>query len=347
MYFSRFLKAIRREPVDCTPIWVMRQAGRYLPEYRAIREQVGGFLGMCKNPEIAATITLQPITRFGFDAAIIFSDILTIPDALGLGLHFKKDEGPHFASPIQNESDVKNLPSFEVESLDYVYQAIRFVKPQLRVPLIGFCGSPWTVATYMVEGKSSKNFSLIKRMMFDNPTLLHALLSKVAEASKAYLKAQIIAGADCIQIFDTWGGVLSPKCYRDFSLKYMQEIVQFLKSDPATGNTPIILFTKQGGQWLEDIVQTKCDVIGLDWTVDLALARKRVGDKVALQGNLDPSTLYADPNTIVKAVKEVLSAYGEGSGHIFNLGHGIYPDVPPEHVQVLIEAVRSSSLRGA
>lgn len=341
MHSSRFLKAIRREPVDCTPIWVMRQAGRYLPEYRAIREKVGGFLGMCKNPEIAATITLQPITRFGFDAAIIFSDILTIPDALGLGLHFKTNEGPHFYSPIRTENDVKNLPLFEAESLTYVYQAIRLVKPQLNVPLIGFCGSPWTVATYMVEGQSSKHFSKIKKMMFDNPALLSSLLSKVTAASCTYLKGQVAAGADCVQIFDTWGGVLSPKDYHDFSLKYMQEIVQFMKRDPLTAKTPIILFTKQGGQWLELIAATGCDVVGLDWTVDLALARKRIGEQVALQGNLDPSTLYASPDRIVKAVQATLNAFGSGSGHIFNLGHGIYPDVPPDHVQVLIEAVRT------
>lgn len=341
---SRFLKALHRQPVDSTPVWIMRQAGRYLPEYRAIRERVGGFLGMCKNPEIACEITLQPIQRFNMDAAIIFSDILTIPDAMGLGLRFETNEGPQFDSPVRDKKAVDNLPIPDPEQdLGYVTQAIRLCVQQLQVPLIGFCGSPWTVATYMVEGKSSKNFSVIKSMMFSEPQLLCALLSKITEASCLYLQAQIQAGAQAVMIFDSWGGILSPKDYQQFSLFFMQEIVAFLKSQPQTKDCPIILFTKQGGQWLEALAATGCQAVGIDWTVDMKNARLRVGEKVALQGNVDPSQLYAPPKVIQEAVKGVLAEYGTGSGHIFNLGHGIYPDIPVEHVQAMIDAVRQFS----
>ncbi len=342
----RLLKALKREAVDSTPVWFMRQAGRYLPEYRAIRERVGGFLGMCKNPDIACEITLQPLKRFDLDAAIIFSDILTIPDAMGLGLHFKTNEGPHFEHPIRNQAAVDALPIPDMENdLGYVMNAIRLASRECKekAPLIGFCGSPWTVSTYMVEGKSSKNFSIIKAMLYSEPKILNALLKKVTLTSCHYLHAQIASGAQAVMIFDTWGGILSPQAYRLYSLHYMQEIVSYLKSNTMTKNTPIILFTKNGGQYLEEIAQTNCDGIGIDWTVDIAQARQRVGHRVALQGNLDPSILYAHPKDIEAQVKTVLDAYGHGSGHIFNLGHGIYPDINPEHVQVMIESVRKYS----
>lgn len=341
----RFLQALRREPVDHTPVWFMRQAGRYLPEYRALREKVGGFLPMCKTPEIACEITLQPLQRYDLDAGIIFSDILVIPDAMQCGLYFEMGEGPRFERPIQSLSDIENLPIPDPEEdLGYVMEAIRlFVKTCTTVPLIGFCGSPWTVATYMVEGGSSKQFSIIKKMMFNEPQALLLLLSKLAKTSALYLQAQIEAGAKAIMIFDTWGGVLSPAHYREFSLRFMQDIVNHLKKQPTTSGTPIILFTKQGGQWLEEIAQTGCDAIGVDWTVDLAKARARVGAKVALQGNLDPATLYADFATVKAETKKVLEAFGKGPGHVFNLGHGISPDVSPEKIQAVIEAVREYS----
>lgn len=342
----RFIKALKRQPVDSTPVWFMRQAGRYLPEYRAIRERVGGFLGMCKSPEIACEITLQPLARFDLDAAIIFSDILTIPDAMGLGLYFKANEGPYFERPIRNKAAIENLPIPDVENdLGYVMQTMRLVSHECRssTPVIGFCGSPWTVATYMVEGQSSRHFSVIKSMMYDEPALLSALLSKVTQASCHYLHGQIVNGAKAVMIFDTWGGVLSANKYLEFSLPFMQEIVQYLKSHQETKDIPIILFTKQGGQWLENIASTGCDAIGIDWTVDMKQARQRVGHLVALQGNLDPCTLYAKPENIEAQVKSVLAQYGHGTGHIFNLGHGIYPDISPEHVKAMINAVRQFS----
>lgn len=343
---SRLIKALTRQPVDSTPVWFMRQAGRYLPEYRALRQQVGGFLGMCKNPEIACQVTLQPVDRFDLDAAILFSDILTIPDAMGLGLHFKENEGPHFEFPIRQLKDVEKLPIPDpMQDLGYVMETARLVAQSCRVPLIGFCGSPWTVATYMIEGKSSRTFSLIKAMMYNEPQTLIALLSKLTQASCLYLQGQIEHGAEVVMIFDTWGGVLAPDCYRQFSLHFMQEIVSFLKAQPSTKDVPVILFTKQGGQWLEDMAKTGCDAIGIDWTVDLACARKRVGDQVALQGNMDVATLYASPEKICAEVKATLAKYGSGSGHVFNLGHGIYPDISYEKVQVMIEAVRRYSPR--
>ncbi len=339
----RFINALHRQPVDSTPVWFMRQAGRYLPEYRAIREKMGGFLGMCKTPEIACQITLQPLQRFDLDAAIIFSDILTIPDAMGLGLQFLTNEGPHFDNPIRTKADVDKLIIPEAQSaLHYVMDAIRLTAHELKdkKPLIGFCGSPWTVATYMVEGKSSKNFSLIKTMLYQEPKILNELLSKVTQASCQYLKAQIEAGANAVMIFDTWGGVLAHQSYLDFSLSYMQQIVSYLNSQASTKDTPIILFTKNGGQYLEQIANTGCQGIGIDWTVNMSDARKRVGDKVALQGNLDPNILYANPSVIVQQVNQVLDSFGKGPGHIFNLGHGIHPDINPEHVQAMIETVR-------
>jgi len=343
---SRLIKALKRQPVDRSPLWIMRQAGRYLPEYRAIRESTGGsFLKMCKNPEIACEVTLQPLKRFDLDAAIIFSDILTIPDAMGLGLHFIAEGGPQFEFPVRDIKAIEQLPTLDPNTdLQYVMQAIALVKQSsLQVPLIGFCGSPWTVATYMVEGKSSRTFSTIKSMLYQDPQSLLALLSKLTRASCDYLHAQILAGVDVCMIFDTWGGVLSGAAYRQFSLHFMQEIVSYLKSHALTKHIPIILFTKQGGQWLEDIAETGCDAIGIDWTQDLHHARSRVGEKVALQGNLDPTILYASNERIGQEVKSLLAAYGTGSGHIVNLGHGIYPDISPEKVQVMIEAVHQYS----
>lgn len=342
----RLIKALSRQAVDSTPVWIMRQAGRYLPEYRAIRQKAGSFLAMCKNPEIACEVTLQPLERFQLDAAIIFSDILVIPDAMGIGLQFVNQEGPQFSDPIRSMQAVENLPIPDPENdLGYVMEAIRLTARQLKdqAPLIGFCGSPWTVATYMVEGKSSKTFSIIKAMMYNQPETLLALLNKLTKASCLYLSAQIAAGAQAVMIFDTWGGILGKSEYLHFSLRAMQEMVAYLKNDPKTRHVPIILFTKQAGQWLEEIASTGCDAVGIDWTVDMAQARQRVGHKVALQGNLDPALLYASPERIRMAVKDLLSQYGRGSGHIFNLGHGIYPDVAPENVQALIEAVREYS----
>lgn len=342
----RFIQALKRQKVDSTPVWFMRQAGRYLPEYRAVRERMGGFLAMCKTPEVAAEITLQPLKRFPLDAAIIFSDILTIPDAMGLGLHFVTHEGPQFHHPVRTQQAVDQLPIPCMEQdLGYVMQAMRLCTKELsgKTPVIGFCGSPWTVATYMVEGQSSRSFSIIKAMMMNEPAMLKTLLEKVTKTSCLYLEAQIVAGAQAVMVFDSWGGALSGHAYREFSLHYMQMIVNYLKSKAHTKDIPVILFTKQGGQWLEAIANTGCDALGIDWTQDIGDARRRVGDKVALQGNLDPATLYAKPDVIRQEVKRVLEEFGQGSGHIFNLGHGITPDINPEHVSAMIEAVKEFS----
>lgn len=342
----RLIQALKRQPVDSTPVWFMRQAGRYLPEYRALRERMGGFLAMAKDPEVAAEITLQPLKRFPLDAAIIFSDILTIPDAMGLGLHFAANEGPQFHHPVRSQKAVDQLPIPCMQAdLGYVMEAMRICSTELagKAPVIGFCGSPWTVATYMVEGQGSRTFSIIKAMMMNEPAMLKALLEKVAKTSCLYLEAQITAGAQAVMVFDSWGGALSGHAYREFSLHYMHLIVNYLKSKAHTKDVPVILFTKQGGQWLEAIANTGCDALGIDWTQDIANARARVGDKVALQGNLDPATLYAKPDVIREEVKRVLAEYGHGSGHIFNLGHGITPDINPEHVSAMIDAVKEFS----
>ena len=343
---DRFLKALARQPVDATPIWVMRQAGRYLPEYRATRAKAGSFLALCKNPELACEVTLQPIDRFELDAAIIFSDILTVPDAMGLGLYFSEGEGPRFKHPVRSEEDVNRLfvPDAE-DSLGYVMDAIRVTRKAIhgRVPLIGFSGSPWTLATYMVEGGSSKNYSIVKAMMFDRPDLMHKLLDVTARAVIDYLNAQIAAGAQAIQIFDTWGGELSPRDYREFSLKYMHQIVSGLQRENEGRSVPVILFTKRGGQCVEHIADTGCDGLGLDWTTDLAAARERVGDRVALQGNMDPALLYASDERIRQEVKDILSVYAGEPGHVFNLGHGIHPEVDPEKMKVLVDAVHEFS----
>jgi len=338
---DRFLKALRRQPVDKTPIWIMRQAGRYLPEYRQLRAEAKGFLHLCKTPELACEISLQPIQRFPLDAAIVFSDILTIPDAMGLGLHFVENEGPRFTSPIRYIADIEALPIPDMATeLRYVMDAVSLVRRELhnKIPLIGFSGSPWTLATYMIEGGASKNFSLIKQWLFKEPAGLHDLLKKLAIAVSHYLDAQIEAGAQTVMLFDTWGGILTPRDYEAFSLHYMQRIIAHLRAK--YGNTiPIILFTKNGGQWLEAMADSGPDALGLDWTINIGAARKRVGDKVALQGNMDPAVLYAAPERIETEVASILADYGPHPGHIFNLGHGVQPDTPMEHVAALVEAV--------
>ncbi|MEW8043164.1 MAG: uroporphyrinogen decarboxylase [gamma proteobacterium symbiont of Phacoides pectinatus] len=343
---DRFLRAMLRQPVDMTPVWMMRQAGRYLPEYRATRAKAGSFMDLCKNPELACEVTIQPLDRFPLDAAILFSDILTIPDAMGLGLYFTEGEGPRFERPVRDRAavDAIGVPDPEGE-LRYVMDAVRTIRQELdgRVPLIGFSGSPWTLATYMVEGAGTKNFAQVKGMMFDQPTLMHDLLGKVADAVTAYLNAQIAAGAQAAMIFDTWGGVLSPRDYQTFSLDYMSRIVAGLTRESEGRRVPVILFTKNGGQWLERMADSGCDALGIDWTTDLADARARVHGRVALQGNIDPCILYADPERIREEVARVLASYGQGPGHVFNLGHGIHPNVNPEHAAALVEAVHELS----
>jgi len=345
---DRLLRALRREPVDITPVWLMRQAGRYLPEYRATRERAGDFLTLCQTPELACEVTLQPLRRFPLDAAILFSDILTVPDAMGLGLEFAEGEGPRFRHPVRNRDAIARLgvPDPEVE-LRYVMDAVRLIRHELAgaVPLIGFAGSPWTLATYMVEGGSSREFTEIKRMLFDVPTLLHQLLEIVTRAVEAYLLAQIAAGAQAVMLFDTWGGVLTPRDYREFSLAYMRRIVEGLARSTGTRSVPVILFTKNGGAWIEAMADTGCHALGLDWTTDIAEARRRVGGRVALQGNMDPCVLYASPQRIREEVASILDAYGEGSGHVFNLGHGIHPQIDPDHVSAFVEAVHQLSAR--
>ncbi len=345
---DRFLRALLREPVDRTPVWIMRQAGRYLPEYRATREQAGSFMKLCGTPELACEVTLQPLRRFPLDAAILFSDILTIPDAMGLGLGFADGEGPRFARPVRSAADVEKLAVPDPEDkLRYVMDAVRLIRRELdgRVPLIGFAGSPWTIVTYMVEGQGGTSFSIVKKMLFDRPQLLHALLDVVARSVTSYLNAQIAAGAQAVMVFDTWGGVLAPRDYREFSLRYLQAIVSGLTRQAQGRKVPVILFTKGGGQWLEAMADTGCDALGVDWTTDLKDARARVGARVALQGNLDPCVLYASPARIRAEVESVLASFGHGNGHVFNLGHGIHPDVDPAHVAVLVEAVHSLSMQ--
>ena len=343
---DRLIRALLRQPVDVTPVWMMRQAGRYLPEYRATRKKAGSFMQLCTSPELACEVTLQPLARFPLDAAILFSDILTIPDAMGLGLYFAEGEGPRFRHPLQNEQQIRALgvPDPEQE-LRYVMDAVRLIRSELhgRVPLIGFSGSPWTLATYMVEGGSSKDFRTIKAMLYERPELLDELLGKVAEAVMLYLNAQIRAGAQTVMIFDTWGGALTPSDYCHFSLKPMERIINGLQREHEGQRVPVILFTKNGGQWLEAMTDTGADALGLDWTTDLSDARRRVGDQVALQGNLDPSVLYASPQHIREQVAKVLASFGHGNGHVFNLGHGIHPGIKPEHAAAMIEAVHELS----
>jgi len=341
-----YLRALLRQPTERTPIWMMRQAGRYLPEYRQIRKQAGDFMALCKNPELACEVTLQPLRRFALDAAILFSDILTIPDAMGLGLYFEAGEGPRFQHVLRSMSAIEQLPIPDPEvELRYVMDAVRTIRRELNgsVPLIGFSGSPWTLATYMVEGGSTKNFSEVKRLMFAEPQAMHVLLDKLAQSVTLYLNAQIAAGAQAVMIFDTWGGVLSPRDYRELSLAYMSKIVSGLTRHADGRQVPVTLFTKNGGTWLNDMAASGCDALGVDWTTDLATARQLVGDKVALQGNMDPSILYAPPARIEAEVATILASYGKGNGHVFNLGHGIHPEVDPEHAGAFIEAVHKLS----
>lgn len=343
---DRIIRTLRKQPVDCTPIWIMRQAGRYLPEYRAVRKKAGDFLTLCKTPELACEVTLQPLARFPLDAAILFSDILTIPDALGLGLHFVENEGPRFHKPIQSVDDVKNLANIEVaEALDYVYQAAKLVKQELvqKVPLIGFSGSPWTIACYMVENGPTKTFSQIKKWLYQQPQVLQSLLAKLSDLIVDYLYLQIEAGADVVMIFDSWGGVLSTRDYQLFSLEHMQRIIAALKQRMGDRDIPIILFTKGGGQWLPLIASSGCDAAGIDWTLDLKQARALSQDKIALQGNMDPSVLYGSPERIKEEVERILASYGTGAGHVFNLGHGIAQDVSPDNVAVLVDTVHELS----
>lgn len=341
---SNFIRSLFRQPVDRTPVWVMRQAGRYLPEYRETRLKAGDFLTLCKTPELAAEVTLQPLRRFNFDAAILFSDILTIPDAMGLELYFKENEGPRFARPVTDINDINKYNDNEViEKLDYVFNAARLIRQKMpqHLPLIGFAGSPWTLACYMLEGQGSKDFKKVMYWLFTNPQHLHVLLTKLAELVSLYLIEQIKSGVNAIQIFDTWGGILSTDNYKNFSLHYMNIIVNRLKE--YNSDIPVILFTKGGGMWLDLIANTKCDGISIDWTCDLKTARAKVGEKKAIQGNLHPQVLLTNPKVIRNEVKKVLDEFGNGSGLIFNLGHGITPDVPPENVAVLVDAVHEFS----
>ncbi len=343
---DRLLKALLREPVDATPVWIMRQAGRYLPEYRETRKKAGSFLKLCKTPELACEVTLQPLERFDLDAAILFSDILTIPDAMGLGLYFAEGEGPRFEKPVRSAADVQKLGVPDPEAdLGYVMDAVRTIRDALggRVPLIGFSGSPWTLATYMVEGSGSKEFAKVKGMMFDQPELMHQLLDVTAAAVTAYLNAQIAAGAQAVMIFDTWGGVLTPRDYREFSLSYMRRIAGKLTREHEGRRVPVIMFSKGACQWLEMMADAGADALGIDWTVDIGMARKRVGERVALQGNMDPTLLYASTERIEQEVATILESFGSGSGHVFNLGHGIHPAIEPQRVRALVDAVHTIS----
>ena len=349
---DRFLRALRREPTDTTPVWVMRQAGRYLPEYRATRARAGSFMALAQHPELACEVTLQPLDRFELDAAILFSDILTVPDAMGLGLSFAAGEGPQLARPVRTQADVDRLgvPDMEGE-LRYVMDAVRLIRQELhgRVPLIGFSGSPWTLACYMVEGQGSRDFATLKAMCWNEPRLAHQLLDTLARAVAAYLIAQAAAGAQALMIFDTWGGLLGPAPFREFSLRYMAQIVDALKSDAQARELPVILFSKGAGQHLAAMADSGCAALGVDWGTNLADARAAVHGRVALQGNLDPAILRAHPEVIRREVRAVMDSYGPHPGHVFNLGHGITPEVEPEHVKVLVDEVHAYGrvLRGS
>jgi uroporphyrinogen decarboxylase len=340
------LRALLREPVERTPLWIMRQAGRYLPEYREVRAQAGDFMSLCRNPELACEVTMQPLRRYKLDAAILFSDILTVPDAMGLGLYFVTGEGPKFERPVRSAREIAKLPETDVaEDLGYVFDAVRTIRRELdgRVPLIGFAGSPWTVGTYMVEGRSSRDFKTIKGLAAEEPKALEELLDTVARVTTNYLNAQVEAGAQAIMVFDTWGAALEPDDYRRFSLESMQKIVDGLTRERDGRKIPVILFTKGAGPLLADMVGTGCDALGVDWTTDLATARSYVEDKVALQGNLDPATLRESSEVIRQGVADTLASYGTGPGHVFNLGHGITPDIDPDKLAVLVDAVHEMS----
>ena len=343
-----FLRALLRQPTDYTPLWLMRQAGRYLPEYCATRKRAGSFMGLAQNPDFATEVTLQPLERYALDAAFLFSDILTVPDAMGLGLYFAEGEGPKFERPLRDEKAVMALQVPPAGSLQYVFDAVTQIRTELngRVPLIGFSGSPWTLACYMVEGGSSDDFRTVKTMLYNRPDLMHHILKTNAQAVAAYLNAQIEAGAQAVMIFDTWGGALADGVYQQFSLAYMREVVAQLKREHEGVKIPAIVFTKGGGLWLEQIADIGADAVGLDWTVNLGRARERVGHKVALQGNLDPNVLFAGPEQIRAEVGKLLASFGQpqaGYGHVFNLGHGISQFTPPEAVAVLVDAVHEAS----
>jgi uroporphyrinogen decarboxylase len=341
-----FIRALLRQPTDYTPVWIMRQAGRYLPEYNATRKRAGSFLGLAKNPDFATEVTLQPLERFPLDAAILFSDILTVPDAMGLGLYFAEGEGPKFERPVRDEAAVRALQVPEPrETLGYVLDAVKQIRGALdgKVPLIGFSGSPYTLACYMVEGGGSADFRTIKTMLYARPDLLHHILDINARAVIAYLNAQIEAGAQAVMVFDTWGGALSDAAYREFSLEYLRRVIAGLHRSWDGQTIPSIVFTKGGGLWLEDIAAIGCNAVGLDWNIDIGTARRRIGDQVALQGNLDPNVLFSPPATIAAQVGHVLRQFGNGPGHVFNLGHGVSQFTPPEHVGALVEAVHNLS----
>ena len=343
---DRLLRALAREPVDRTPVWIMRQAGRYLPEYRATREKAGSFLGLATNPELACEVTLQPLARYPLDAAILFSDILMIPKAMGVGLTFEDGEGPRIERPLRSAADIDALPVPDpARDLRFVMDTVALVRCELagRAPLIGFAGSPWTVATYMIEGGGSRDFPKAKALLYGEPKTLHRLLQKLARATTDYLNAQIAAGAQAVMLFDTWGGVLSTPAFLEFSLPYMEQIASDLIREKEGRRVPAILFTKGGGAWLERMSMTGVDALGVDWTTELSTARREVGDRVALQGNLDPGALFSPPGAIRAEVARVLESYGRGAGHVFNLGHGIQPGVDPEHVAAMIAAVQELS----
>lgn len=345
-----FLRALLRQPTEYTPVWLMRQAGRYLPEYRATRARAGSFLGLAKNPDYATEVTLQPIDRYPLDASILFSDILTVPDAMGLGLYFEDGEGPKFERTVRTEEDVARLRVPDMASLDYVFRAVTQIRTALngRVPLIGFSGSPWTLACYMVEGGGSKEFHTIKKMLYARPDLMHRILQTNADAVAQYLNAQIDAGAQAVMVFDSWGGALADGAYQAFSLDYMKKVVAQLKREKDGVRIPAILFTKGGGLWLDELADSGADALGVDWTVNLGRARALVGDRVALQGNLDPAILFAAPEQIRAEVEKALGSYGTpsaGHGHVFNLGHGISQHTPPESVTAMVEAVHDISRR--
>jgi uroporphyrinogen decarboxylase len=337
---DNFLRALLKEPTDHTPVWLMRQAGRYLPEYCETRKRAGSFLNLCKSPAMACEVTLQPLARYDLDAAILFSDILTVPDAMGLGLYFAEGEGPKFERPLTEEWAIRDLTAPDpFDHLRYVMDGVSEIRRALdnSVPLIGFSGSPWTLACYMVEGGSSDDYRKVKTMMYDRPDLMHRILSVTAEAVTNYLNAQIDSGAQAVMIFDSWGGALSAAAYQEFSLAYMKKIVAGLKKEKDGEKIPSIVFTKGGGLWIESIADTGCTGVGLDWTIDIGEARRRVGDKVALQGNLDPNVLFASPETVATEAKKVLDSYGPGNtGHVFNLGHGISQFTPPDRVTALV-----------
>ncbi len=340
------LRALLRQSTPRTPVWMMRQAGRYLPEYRATRARAGSFLALCTNPELACEVTLQPLERYPLDAAILFSDILTIPHAMKLGLEFEAGEGPKIARPVRTAADVDALFVPDPASdLRYVIDAVALIRRELggRVPLIGFAGSPWTVGTYMVEGGGSRTFDHIKRMLYGEPALLHRMLEVVTQATIDYLNAQVAAGAQALMVFDTWGGALSPTTYREFSLRYMARIAAEVRRESEGRRVPLVLFTKGGGAWLAEMAEAGADALGVDWTTDLATARATTAGRVALQGNLDPCVLYAAPEVITAEVARVLASYGHGEGHVFNLGHGIHQDVDPAHAGAMIAAVHELS----